>query len=399
MPRTKAKALTVLKVRAFNDPGDYSDGNGLTLRVEKSGTKRWIQRVSIDGKQRNVGLGGFPAVSLEDARDAAIVNLQAIKAGRDVIAERRDARDAARQPKQTVPTFAEEAAETIRLQRPTWSNPKHAAQWASTLATYAFPVMGNKPVDSITTADVLAVLKPIWTEKHETASRVRQRMESVFDLVIAEGHRNDNPAGKHNLRVLPRLRKTKRHHRALPYAEVPAALEKVKTSTADWTTRLAFEFLVLTASRSGEVRLARWSEINRETATWYVPAERMKARKEHRVPLASRSLEILEQAAVLSDGNDSGLIFPANRKGNSLSDMAFTVMLRRLEIPAVPHGFRRSFKSWATETKTGSWHEGEAALAHRIGDTETSDAYIDTDLLEPRRGVMEKWAAFLEVSG
>ena len=251
MPRTKANALTALKVRAMDVPGDYSDGNGLTLRVEKSGAKRWVQRVSIGGKQRNIGLGGYPTVSLAAARDAAIVNLQAVKAGRDVIAERKEAREITRQPKQTVPTFAEEAAETIRLLRPTWSNPKHAGQWESTLATYAFPVVGNKPADSITTADVLAVLKPIWTCKPETASRVRQRMESVFDMVIADGHRLDNPAGKHNLKVLPRVRKTKQHHRALPFAEVPAALERVRTSTADRVTRLAFEFLVLTAARSG----------------------------------------------------------------------------------------------------------------------------------------------------
>ena len=398
MPRTKANALTALRVKAIDDQGDYSDGNGLTLRVEKSRTKRWIQRVSIGGKQRNIGLGGYPAVSLAAARDAAITNLQAIKAGRDVIADRKEARDAARQPKQTVPTFADEAAATIALRRPTWSNPKHAAQWENTLATYAFPVMGHKPVDLITTADVLAVLTPIWTEKHETASRVRQRMEAVFDLAIANGLRLDNPAGKHILRVLPRVRKTKQHHRALPYAWVPEALEKVKTSTADWATRLAFEFLVLTASRSGEARFARWGEIDREKATWHIPAERMKARREHRVPLVQRSLEILEQAALLSDRGSNDLIFPANRGGNPLSDMAFTVMLRRLEIPAVPHGFRRSFKSWTTETKAGTWHEGEAALAHRIGDNETSNAYIDTDLLEPRREVMEKWADFLEVS-
>ena len=395
MPVTKANALTALKVRATNVPGDYSDGNGLTLRVEKTGTKRWVQRVSIGGKQRNIGLGGHPAVSLAAARDAAIANLQAIKTGRDVIAERNEVREAARQPKLTVPTFAEEAAAVIAMRRPTWSNQKHADQWESTLATYAFPVLGQKPVDSVTTADVLTVLTPIWTDKPETASRVRQRMETVFDWVVANGHRLDNPAGKHILSVLPRVRKTKQHHRALPYAEVPAALERVRSSTADWVTRLAFEFLVLTAARSGEVRFAQWSEINREKATWQIPAERMKARRDHRVPLVPRTLEILEDAEGLSGGPDGGLIFPANRDDTVLSDMVFTVMLRRLEIPAVPHGFRRSFKSWATETKAASWYEGEAALAHSIGDSESSRAYVDTDLLEPRIEVMGKWAHFL----
>ena len=397
MPRTKSNALTALKVRAIDDPGDYSDGNGLTFRVEKSGTKRWVQRVSIGGKQRNIGLGGYPAVSLAAARDTAITNLQAIKAGRNVIAERKEAREAARQSMLTVPTFAEAAAAVIAMRRPTWSNPKHAAQWESTLATYVFPVMGKKPVDSITTADVLAVLTPIWTVKTETASRIRQRIETVFDWVIANGHRLDNPSARHILRVLPRVRKTKQHHRALPYAEVPAALDIVKTSPADWVTRLAFEFLVLTASRCGEVRFAQWSEVDSETATWQIPAERMKARRAHRVPLVPRTLEILEQAEELSGERDEGLIFPANRSGKALSDMAFTAMLRRLEIPAVAHGFRRSFKSWSMETRTASWHEGEAALAHRIGDNETSEAYVDTDLLELRREVMENWANFLEV--
>ena len=395
MPVTKANALTALKVRATNVPGDYSDGNGLTLRVEKTGTKRWVQRVSIGGKQRNIGLGGHPAISLAAARDAAISNLQAIKTGRDVIAERNEVREAARQPKLTVPTFAEEAAAVIAMRRPTWSNQKHADQWESTLATYAFPVLGQKPVDLVTTADVLTVLTPIWTDKPETASRVRQRMETVFDWVVANGHRLDNPAGKHILGVLPRVRKTKQHHRAVSYAEVPAALERVRSSTADWVTRLAFEFLVLTAARSGEVRFAQWSEVDWETATWQIPAERMKARRDHRVPLVPRTLEILEHAEGLNGGTDGGLIFPANRDDTVLSDMVFTVMLRRLEIPAVPHGFRRSFKSWATETKAASWYEGEAALAHSIGDSESSRAYVDTDLLEPRIEVMGKWAHFL----
>ena len=204
MPVTKANALTALKVRATNVPGDYSDGNGLTLRVEKTGTKRWVQRVSIGGKQRNIGLGGHPAISLAAARDAAISNLQAIKTGRDVIAERNEVREAARQPKLTVPTFAEEAAAVIAMRRPTWSNQKHADQWESTLATYAFPVLGQKPVDSVTTADVLTVLTPIWTDKHGDCQPCQATHGNRFRLGRSQRPSARQPRGQaHTQRPAP----------------------------------------------------------------------------------------------------------------------------------------------------------------------------------------------------
>ena len=395
MPRRKHKDLTALEVKNKKRPGKYTDGNGLTLLVEESGAKRWFQRVTIDGRQRNTGLGGYPAVGLAEARDAAFSNLQAIKAGKDIIEEKKDAKATAKVPASTMPTFAEEAAAYIDFRRPTWSNPKHAAQWTSTLITYADPVIGQMQVDEITTAHIKSVLTPIWTSKHETASRVRQRMEAVFDWVIDNGHRSDNPAIKQRLKSLPRMPKTKKHHRAVQYTEVPAALEKVRKSTADLVTRLAFEFLVLTASRSGEVRLANWSEIDWNTATWTIPPERMKARRAHQVPLAPRALEILELARALNGEVEEGLVFPANRSGGPLSDMAMVELLRRLEIPAVPHGFRRSFKTWTLLAKVGTRAESEAALAHRIGENDTEEAYIDTDLLETRRPVMEQWAEFL----
>ena len=395
MPATKSNALSALKIKAINSPGAYTDGNGLTLRVDKSGAKRWIQRVTIGGKQRNIGLGGYPSVSLAAARDAAIANQQAIRAGRDVILEKKEARIAARVPTTTVPTFAQAAAEVIDSRRPSWSNSKHAAQWESTLTTYANPVIGNKPVDSVTPADVLAVLRPIWADKHETASRVRQRMETVFDWAVVTQLRLDNPAGKHVLRALARMPKTKKHHLALPHADVPQALNTVRNSTANKVTKLAFEFLVLTASRSGEVRLASWEEIDWEQSIWTIPAERMKAREEHKVPLSDLAVAVLEEARKLSGRYGEGLIFPAVRSGKALSDMAFTTMLRRLEIPAVAHGFRRSFKSWALDKKVAPWFVSEAALAHRLGDEEAAQPYVDTDQLENRREVMEKWADYL----
>ena len=204
------------------------------------------------------------------------------------------------------------------------------------------PVIGRKPVDETTTGDVLTILTPIWTTIPETASRVRQRLEAVFDWVVAQGWRPDNPAGRAVTRALPRVSRMKRRHAALPILDVPAALKMVRESGADMATRLAFEFLVLTAARSSEARLATWWEMDLQSATWKVPAERMKARREHKVPLSGRSLEILGQAGELN-GHDTGLVFPAGRPGKTLSDMTLTVLLRRLGIPAVPHGFRSSF--------------------------------------------------------
>ena len=392
MPVTKANALTALRVRATNVPGDYSDGNGLTLRVEKTGTKRWVQRVSIGGKQRNIGLGGHPAISLAAARDAAIANLQAIKTGRDVIAERKEVREAARQPKLTVPTFAEEAAAVIAMRRPTWSNQKHADQWESTLATYAFPVIGTKTVDEITPFDALAVLEPIWTAKPETASRVRQRMETVMDWAVTHGYRLDNLAGRALLKVLPRVNREQNHYKALPYSQVGWAVSRVRESNSHLLTKLAFEFLVLTAARSGEVRKANWGEILWERCTWEVPAVEMKARRYHRVPLSDRAMEILYEAWPVS--GPEGLVFPIEPGGGVVSDMTYNVMMRRLGIPAVPHGFRSSFTDWVDEQHSGHAAAADKALAHEEKN-KTRRAYRRSDLFEMRIVLMQEWADYV----
>ena len=391
--KRKQNALSPAMVRTVSTPGTYSDGNGLTLRVEPSGTKHWVQRVTIQGKRRNIGMGSFPTVSLADAREMAAANQRDIKQGRDPLADRRKAAEERRCP--AVPTLAEAAQQVIEIRRPTWSNPKHASQWTNTLATYAHPVIGRKPVDEVTTADVLAVLTPIWTEKSETATRVRQRLETVFDWVVAQGWRPDNPAGRALTRALPRVSRVKKHHSALPYAQVPAAMRLIRESTADSITKLSFELLVLAAARSGEVRLATWAEMDLETATWTVPSERMKARREHLVPLSERVMEILSETRELSV-EDDGLVFPTARQGKPLSDMAYTVLLRRLEIPAVAHGFRSSFKDWCTNLYKGDdrWLLSETALAHNLGDA-TVGAYARSDLLELRRPLMEAWAEFL----
>ena len=388
--KRKRNALSAVFVQSVQETGTYADGGGLNLRVEDSGAKFWFQRVTIDGKRRNLGLGGYPTVSLAEARKAALVNSRMIREGRDPLAEKREAITARQRP--PTPTFAEASEIVIDMRRPTWTNAKHAAQWASTLTTYASPKLGPKLVTDITSADILSVLTPIWIEKPETASRVRQRMETVLDWAVAQGYRTDNPAIRSITKVLPRTPRTKQHFAALHYRDVPAALATVNGSNADTVTKLAFEFLVLTAGRSGEVRLATWDEFDWRGRRWAVPAERMKARREHQVPLSDRSIEVLRQAEGLADGSCE-LVFPGSR-GRPLSDMVFTALLRRLDVPAVAHGFRSSFKDWCIECTDVSWAVGEAALAHNLG-TSTEQAYARTDLFDQRRDLMQQWADFV----
>ena len=385
--------LSALSAKALNTPGRHGDGDGLYLNVAPGGSKSWVQRIVVQGRRRDVGLGSYPTVSLARAREIVHSNRIAVSDGRDPLKEKWEALKASRSPSPSIPTFAEAAAKVIELHRPIWNNPKHAAQWQSTLATYAFPLIGNMPVSEIDSNDVFEVLTPIWTEKHETASRVRQRMEAVFNWAITKTLRKDNPATTAVLSALPKVSKLKRHHRSIPYREVPEALARVRESTADLVTHLSFEFLVLTAARSGEVRMSTWPEIDLVANTWTVPEERMKAGQKHRVPLSARCLEILAEVRELNRHHE-GLIFPG-QKGQALSDMSYTAMLRRLEIPAVPHGFRSSFKNWSLEASGmhDRWFLGELALAHDMGD-EVEKAYATTDLFEQRRPLMEAWAAF-----
>ena len=384
--------LTALAARALSKPGRRGDGDGLYLNVAPSGSKSWVQRIVIDGRRRDMGLGPYPAVSLARARAIAHDNRTAVAQGRDPVAEKQGAREAARSPAPSVPTFAEAAARVIELRRPTWSNAKHAAQWERTLAAYVHPVIGGKTVDAVTPADAMAVLTPIWTTKPETASRVRQRMETVMDWAVTHGYRLDNPAGRSLLKVLPPVKGPKEHRQALPYVQVPDAVVRVRESSADVPTKLSFEFLVLTAGRSVEVRAAEWSEIDREAAAWEVPAARMKARRPHRVPLPGRAMEILKEAARFGGGQD--LVFPATRSGRATSAMTFTALLRRLGIPAVPHGFRSSFRDWVIEQTSTPWAVAEAALAHNVGNS-TEAAYMRSDLFDQRRTLMDAWAEFV----
>jgi len=334
-----------------------------------------------------MGLGPLDTVSLAEARDKARDARQTVRDGKDPITVREE-RDA------TAPTFAEAAAAYVEAHRAGWRNVKHAAQWESTLRTYAEPFIGSRSVDSIATEDVLEILTPLWTTKPETAARLRGRVERVLDWCRVRGYRHgDNPARwRGHLAALlpPRSRvRTVRHHRALPWSGAPAFMRDLKQR--DGMAARALEFLILTAARSGEVRGARWSEVDVGTATWTVPAERMKAGREHRVPLSPRAVELL-QALPTFEGTD--LIFPGAR-GGPLSDMSVSAVTRRMKVDAVPHGFRSSFRDWAAESTAYPREVAEAALAHTIPD-EVEAAYRRSDLFGKRRKLMAEWAAFLD---
>ncbi|MYC31530.1 MAG: tyrosine-type recombinase/integrase [Chloroflexi bacterium] len=391
MANVKHNQLTSRQVGKLVEPGTYADGEGLTLRVSAEGKRRWVLRLTVDGQRTNVGLGSYPRVGLAEARRKAEENRRAARDGVNPVTEKRATREAA-QAKAAIPTFKEASLAVIELRRPAWSNERHAKQWVESLTNHSFPVVGNKRVDEITSADVLAVLTPIWNDKAETAARVKQRMEVILDWAIAAGYRTDNPVSA-IAKALPRRPRQKQHHPALPFADVPGALRKVKDSTADSVTKLAFEFLVLTATRAGEVRGATWAEIDLEARTWIIPASRMKARREHRIPLSEAAMHVLERSRQFCK-EDGGVIFPAKRKGGQLSNMVFEMMLRRLEIPAVPHGFRSSFRDWMGECTGANWAVAESALAHSSGER-ASLGYHRTDYLEQRRPLMEKWADFV----
>ncbi len=279
----------------------------------------------------------------------------------------------------------------IAFNRPAWRNSKHADQWAATLRTYAFPHFGDCPVDRVSSADVMNALTPIWTAKPETARRVRQRIGAVMKWAIANNFRSGNPAGEAIDAVLPRTPRVRAHHRALHYTEVPPVVAAVRSSRALLATRLSLEFLVLTAARSGEVRHATWEEMNPERGAWVISAGRMKAGREHRVPLANRALTILEEAQL--PGSRAGLVFPAP-SGRPLSDMTYGKLLRSLGVDCVPHGFRSSFRDWAAEQTDAPHAVMEAALAHIVPNA-VEAAYARSDLFDRRCQLMEAGDAYL----
>ncbi len=344
-------------------------------------SKTWSQRLGIDGELTNVGLGPYPLVTLKEARDKALENRRAVEQGSDP----REQRAAAR-----VPTFAQAVEAVIKIHAETWKNGGRSEDnWRKSLSEYAMPRLGRKPVNKITTSDVLAVITPIWSSRRETAKRVRQRISAVMKWAVAEGHREDNPAGDAIQAALPKNETVKVHYQALPHGEVGAALRTMRAANVWEPKKLAVEFLVLTATRSNEVRGARWNEIDGEA--WTIPAERMKKGREHRVPLAPLALAVLEEARDFDDR--SGLVFPSSRRGKQ-SDGSLSQFVKHLGIQAVPHGFRSSFRDWAAECSAAPREVCELALAH-VNDDQTEAAYRRSDLFDLRRKLMKDWEAYV----
>ena len=382
--------LTATGIRALKTPGLHGDGGGLYLKVSQAGGRSWIQRITVAGRRRDLGLGRFPDVGLAQAREAAAHNRTLIAAGTDPLAEKRKA---------TIPTFREAAEQTFEANKPRWRNGKHTATWWQSLERHAFPILGDMPVDQIGREDVLRVLSPIWGVRMETARRVRQRIRSILKWAMAHGYVDHNVAGEAIDGALPPMPKVKNHLRALPYAEVGDLIEAVQQSQASLAAKWCLEFLILTAARSGEARGARWSEIDLDAATWTIPAERMKAHAEHRVPLSSRALAILGEARTIDDG--SGLVFPSpSRPGKPMSDMTLTTLLRRLKVAdrATVHGFRSAFRDWAAECTHAPHAVMELSLAHAVGNA-VEAAYARSDLFDRRRALMDQWEAYLAGTG
>lgn len=389
--RRVAKRLSAASVRTLG-PGFWPDGDQLFLRVDDKGNRRWVFVSQKAGKRREMGLGSLRTVSLSQARELAHETRQAIRDGRDPIAERR----AAERAKNGPVTFFEAANALLEGKAPEWRNAKHRAQWCMTLLEYGKPLAGM-PVAAIDTEAVLSVLKPLWQTKPETASRLRGRIEAVLDYARAKGdmpHDRANVARwkNHLEHLLPKRGKlTRGHHAAMAHKDVAAFIGKLRER--ETVAAIAFEFLVLTAARSGEVLGARWSEIDFETKVWTVPASRMKTACEHRVPLSGRALEILER---LAEAKTSEFVFPGQRAETPLSNMVFGMLLRRMGLGDVTaHGFRSAFRDWAGDATHFPREHIEAALAHVIGN-KAELAYRRSDALEKRRDIMTSWAAYCE---
>ena len=363
-------------------PGHHIDGNGLYLYVQPTGARSWIQRLVIRGRRCELGLGPVALVSLAEAREKAVANRKLAREGGDPLADKRRL--------QSIPTFAEAAAAVIEQKQAGWKNPEQVRAWRNSLERYAFPRIGTRPVSEVTSADVLAILSPIWHTKPVIAKAVRQRLHAVLEWAVAMNLRSDNPAD----RVRPVLgpqRNIVEHMRALPHREVAAAVATVRASGEKPADKLAFELLVLTAARSGEVRFAAWDEMDTTDHVWTLSAARMKMKRDHRVPLCGRAIEILREARMLGDAGP--LVF-TDRGGIPLDAKQFRRLIERCGIACVPHGFRSSFRDWAAEETDHPREVIEAALAHVV-QNKVEAAYARSDLFERRRRLMNDWEAYL----
>ena len=377
---TKRNQLTATFCKSVTKAGRYHDGGGLMLIVKPTGGKSWIQRLTVNGRRRDLGLGSFEFVTLAEARDKAFDNRRAARTGRNPVAER------------SIPTFAEAVEKVIALHRDSWKGDGSEKQWRGELTKYAMPVIGAARVDRISTADVLAVVLPHWNERTATMSRLRGRLKTVFDWCIASGYRSDNPAGEAVTAILPKCKPATVHRRALPHAEVAAALASIRGhNRAHWSTKAALEFAALTAGRSNEVTGAQWTEIDLEARLWTVPASRMKKGRTHRVPLSGRAVELLQEAMAYAD--TSGLVFPSST-GRQIAGAILSRTMKDMGLAGTPHGLRSAFADWAAECTDADRETIERALAHVNGNA-TEAAYRRTDRLDARRDLMDAWATYL----
>ncbi len=393
MPRTIGR-LTAIRLKNLTRSGYYADGGNLYFRIAVGGTKGWIFRFSLAGRTRDMGLGAFPAVSLSQARKLAEECRQLLAGGRDPIEIRRARRAEAATESAKVMTFEACAKAFIGAHEASWRNPKHRQQWTNTLATYVISVFGKLPVQAIDTGLVMQVLEPLWSKKPETASRVRGRIEAILDWAKVRGYREgENPARwrGHLNHLLPAKSKVRRvrHHPALPYADIPDLMPALREQTS--IAARALEFLILTGTRTSETLKTTWDEIDLVRKVWTIPAERMKAGKEQRVPLSSAALDVLE---TVQNYRMNDFVFPGLKPGQPLSQMALLMLLRRMGYGNITsHGFRSTLRDWAAERTTLPREVAEMALAHAIPSA-VEAAYRRGDLFDKRRKLMEAWGSY-----
>lgn len=382
--------LSARQVQTLKTPGRHADGGGLYLVISPTGSRKWVylyrwkeRGVAGPGRHREMGLGSAAVVGLAEAREKARKAREELAAGRDPMLAKLQAA--------AIPTFGEMADAVVAALEAGWRNPKHRDQWRMTLTRYC-ERLRDVPVDQINTAHVMSVLEPLWLEVPETASRLRGRIERVLNAAKTKGYRTgENPAQwrGHLENLLPKRQPLARgHHRALPYQAVPALVQRLRASGS--VSALCLEFAILTAARSGEAMGARWDEFDLDASLWTVPASRMKAGREHRVPLSPRALEIVRQLAETQVGD---FVFPGQRKGRPLSTMALMMVLRRLGVDATPHGFRSAFRDWAAEQTNVPREVAEAVLAHTLSN-KVEAAYRRTDYLAKRRELLNSWTEY-----
>ena len=380
--------LTVAGVRSATKPGRYADGDTLYLMVAPGGSKSWVQRITIDGRRHDIGLGGFPLISLAKARERAMANRLAVANGRNPLAEKRRAK---------TPTFRAAAQATFEANKPRWRDGKTARNWMQGMEKRAFPAIGDIRVDRIDREDVLRILKPVWTKHPEVARKLRQRIRATLQWCQAHGHVERNVAGEAIDGALPPMPAINAHHRALPHRDVGAAIRDVRNCTASASSRLCLEFLVLTAARSGEARGTAWDEFDLDAREWRIAPDRMKTNTPHLVPLSGPAVDVIRRARELGNG---GLVFPSPTKPNRpLSDMTLMKVLHTVGLGqrTTVHGFRSTFRTWASECTDADHAVMELCLSHAVG-TAVERAYARSDLLAKRRVLMEQWAVACTVS-